>query len=178
MNNFSGNEAKKMPLVMVIESFRPYIESKIAGMSVPGMDRDDLRQEAYVALLSAVGSYDEKVGSRFSTYAIACINNRFADAVKAASRQKNRILNESVSFSDSDHFKEPFSNDSLEDIAIRNEEYRDLRERIETLLSEKERRALRLWLRGYGYDEIGEILGITQKSVGNALQRARRKLKK
>ena len=135
-----------MPLVMVIESFRPYIESKIAGMSVPGMDRDDLRQEAYVALLSAVGSYDEKVGSRFSTYAIACINNRFADTVKAASRQ--------------------------------NEEYCDLRERIETLLSDKERRALRLWLRGYGYDEIGEILGITPKSVGNALQRARRKLKK
>lgn len=178
MNHLSGNEAKEMPLIQVIESFRPYIESKIAGMYVPGMDRDDLRQEAYVALLSAVGSYDETVGSRFSTYAIACINNRFADAVKTASRQKNRILNESVSFSDSKNFTEPFSEDSLEDIAIRNEEYRDVRERIETLLSVKERKVLKLWLRGYEYGEIGDFLGMSPKAVGNALQRAKRKLKK
>ena len=45
------------------------------------------------------------------------------------------------------------------------------------VLSALERETLSLWLAGYDYGEIARRLGTTPKSVGNALQRARRKLK-
>ena len=176
--NLTGNEAKNLPLSLVLNSFLPYIEQKIAGLKIPGIDRDDLCQEAYVALLSAIGSYDEQKGASFSTYAIACINNRLTDAVKSANRQKNRILSDSVSLTDDSNPVEIVSYESPEKYTLDQEEYLELMHRIENELSEKERKVLMLWVDGYDYEEIGNILEIPVKSVDNALQRARRKLKK
>lgn len=171
------SEAKNLPLSLVIQSFQPYIEGKIRSFSIPGQELDDLRQEAYVALLSAIGSYDEHRGSSFSTYAIACINNRFNDAIKSAGRQKNRILNESVSLTEDENRPDLFAVDSPEEIAIGWDEYRRIRESIDRDLSETERNVLNLWIDGYTYDEITESLGMSPKAVNNALQRARKKLK-
>ena len=49
---------------------------------------------------------------------------------------------------------------------------------IETQLSERERSILKLLLSGLSYGEIAQKLGSSSKSVDNALQRVRRKLKK
>ena len=64
------------------------------------------------------------------------------------------------------------------------EAYGDLREECETLLrrvdtklSSNERTVLYLFLSGLSYREIAERLGKTPKSVDNALQRVRHKLK-
>lgn len=177
-DNLTGSEAKNLPLTLVLNSFRPYIEQKVAGIRVPGIDHDDLCQEAYVALLSAIGSYDEQKGTSFSTYAIACINNRLTDAVKTANRRKNRILNDSVSLTDDSNPVEIISFESPEEVTLDQEQYHELMQRIENELSRKERQVLLLWVDGYDYVEIGEKLGLPVKSVDNALQRARRKLKK
>ena len=177
LTNSAENGKHNLPLARMVNSFVPYIEQKIARLNVPGLDRDDLRQEAFVALFSAVESFDESRGAGFSTYAIACINNRLADAVKAAARQKNRPLNDSLSLSDDDHPLELVSPVSPEETAIVKEEYRAVQSRINGLLSALERETLSLWLEGYNYSEIARHLGTTPKAVGNALQRARRKLK-
>ena len=177
-DNLTGSEAKNLPLTLVLNSFRPYIEQKVAGLKVPGADRDDLCQEAYVALLSAIGSYDEQKGTSFSTYAIACINNRLTDAVKTANRRKNRVLNDSVSLTDDSNPIEIVSYESPEEVTLNQEDYHRLMQRIENELSKKEQKVLMLWVDGYDYEEIGKILDIPVKSVDNALQRARRKLKK
>ena len=180
MNNdkMTGSEARDLPLALVIKSFRPYIEQKVSGMRVPGADRDDLCQEAYVALLSAIGSYDEQKGASFSTYAITCINNRLADAVKTANRQKNRVLNDSVSLTDDSNPVEIISYESPEKQTLDQEQYLELMHKIEDVLSEKEKKVLLLWVDGYDYTEIAEMLDMPVKSVDNALQRARRKLRK
>ena len=118
LTNSAENGKHNLPLARMVNSFVPYIEQKIARLNVPGLDRDDLRQEAFVALFSAVEAFDESRGAGFSTYAIACINNRLADAVKAAARQKNRPLNDSLSLSDDDHPLELVSPVSPEEKAI------------------------------------------------------------
>lgn len=175
--HFKNCEAKNLPLTLILNSFRPYIEQKVAGLKIPGADRDDLCQEAFVALLSAIGSYDEGKGSSFSTYAIECINNRLFDAMRTAHRKKNSILNEAVSLTDENNAVEVISYETPEEVAVHREKVDELMRRIETELSEKERRVLMMWIDGYGYDEIGVALEMSPKSVGNALQRARKKLK-
>ena len=181
--NRSEMETDRQPsdsisLAKIVNSFVPYIESKISGMNVPGLESDDLRQEAFVALFSAIESYEEGKGAVFSTYAITCINNRLADAVKTANRQKNRALNESVSLNDDEHILDVESPLSTEEAAIAREEYEAVKSKIENLLTGKEREVLLKWINGYSYDEIGSQMGISGKSVANALQRARQKLKK
>ena len=49
---------------------------------------------------------------------------------------------------------------------------------IYTHFSERERRMLKVFLSGLSYGEIAQKLGSSSKSVDNALQRVRRKLKK
>ena len=53
----------------------------------------------------------------------------------------------------------------------------DMKKRIFGILSEFEREVLRLYLGGFSYRSIGEKLGKTEKSVGNALSRIRKKLR-
>ena len=165
-------------LASVVSSFMPYIERKISGLSLPGLDRDDLRQEAYVALFSAIESYDGSRGAGFSTYAITCINNRLADTVRRASSGKNKVLNESLSLSDDDDPQTVMAEDSPEEAAIVREEYLRVLERMDALLSDLERESLMMYASGYSYAEIAEKINTTPKAVSNAIQRARKKLKK
>ena len=175
--HLTGSEARSLPLTLVLESFRPYIEKRVSGLKIPGEDREDLLQEAFVALLSAIGSYEDHKGSSFSTYAITCINNRLSDAVKAAYRKKNRVLNEAVSLTDESDSIEIVAYESPEEMAMHREKYEELMTRIRGELTDKERSVLLMWIDGYDYSEIGEHLGMSAKAVGNALQRARSKLK-
>ncbi len=164
-------------LASVVSSFMPYIERKISGLSLPGLDRDDLRQEAYVALFSAIESYDGSRGAGFSTYAITCINNRLADTVRRSSNGRNKALNESTALPDDDDDTVLSAADSPEEAAIVREEYMRVLEKMGSLLSELERKSLLMYASGYSYAEIAEKMDTTPKAVSNAIQRARKKLK-
>ena len=59
---------------------------------------------------------------------------------------------------------------------ISSEELRSLVGCISTALSELESRVLSLYLDGRSYEEIGERLAATRKTVDNALQRVKRKV--
>ncbi len=162
-------------LAKIISDMTPYIEGKIASMKVPGYDDDDLRQEALIALFSAVETYRADAGASFSTYAISCINNRLTDAARRATAQRNRPLNESEQLDENsreaDFAPEP------EELAALREELRRVLGDIREKLSGYECRVMTLWLQGYGAREIAWITGRTVRSVSNALDRARRKLK-
>lgn len=170
------NESNKR-LASVVNSFMPYIEQKISGLNLPGLDKDDLRQEAFVALFSAIESFDSSRGAAFSTYAITCINNRLADAVRVSSNGKNRLLNESVSLSDEDDPVSVIGEASPEESAIAREEFMRVRNKMDAVLSDFEREALVMYSSGYRYAEIAERLNTTPKAVSNAIQRARKKLR-
>ncbi|MBQ3412657.1 MAG: sigma-70 family RNA polymerase sigma factor [Oscillospiraceae bacterium] len=169
---------KGSTLSAVIDSFMPYIEKKAYGLNVPGLDINDFRQEAIIALASAIETYDESRDARFSTYAITCINNRLTDMVRSASSGKNKLLNESLSLSGEDEQNASSYVESPEEMVIIREEYRELLAKIAHDLTELERDALLMFNSGYSYAEIAEKKNTTPKAIGNALQRARNKLKK
>ena len=60
---------------------------------------------------------------------------------------------------------------------IEKETFFNMKKRIFEVLSEFELEVLRLYLNGFSYKIIGEKLGKTEKSVGNALSRVRKKLR-
>jgi RNA polymerase sporulation-specific sigma factor len=140
-----------------------------------GGDSEDLIQEGMIGLISAIRSYDPQNSASFKTYAERCIKNRLYSAIRAAGRQKNSPLNESVPiefamFSDDDTSLDP------ERIVIAREASDDIITRAKSELSGLENEILGYYLDGMSYGDIAAETGKTVKSVDNAVQRIRKKL--
>ena len=66
---------------------------------------------------------------------------------------------------------------SPEEILISRETARSMEEELEEMLSAFEKKVFRILLQGKGYVEIAEELEVPPKSVDNALQRIKKKMK-
>ncbi len=158
-------------LATVIARMLPSIRAEAVKAVCPGLEAEDAVQEGLIALLRAVQSYRPGQGS-FEPYARRCIANAMRDARRAAGRKKHQLLNESVELE-----QQPAAGQDPEEIAIRNEEYHLAIHNIHTRLSAYERQELLLFLDGYSYATIAQMLEKPTKAVENAMVRVRRKLK-
>lgn len=138
----------------------------------PVTDSEDLRQEGQMSLLNAVNSFDPCRGVKFSTFAGVCIDNRMR-SVTAKARRAAPVTGEEL---DTD---ELVSDEATpESIYLNKEYFSELVSGIRTVLSTAELRAFSLCVQqGMSYRSAAEKLGITEKSVDNAMQRARRKIR-
>ncbi len=139
------------------------------------LDFDDLVQEGCIGLLDAVRSFHRDNHTKFSTYAVVCIRNRILKAVEKNNSKKVRFLTESLPLEDAETASTP---DTPEQIFIDKESLADVMEAVNTVLTPLERKILFSSLSGLDYQTIAESLNISPKSVDNALQRVRRKMKK
>jgi RNA polymerase sporulation-specific sigma factor len=138
-----------------------------------GYEKEDILQESVVAFLHALHSYDEKKGAGFRTFAAVCIRNHIASILRSGQRSKNSAMLNYVSIDDIDLA----SKSEPETDWIEKESLFNMKKRIFEVLSEFELEVLRLYLSGFSYKAIGEKIGKTEKSVGNALSRVRKKLR-
>jgi RNA polymerase sporulation-specific sigma factor len=136
---------------------------------VIGQDNEDFIQEGLLALFRAVKGYDEASGFKFSTYAITCVNNAMASAIRK--HMKSLDADRLGASGDEAALKPP------EELFIEQEGSAQLAWQIRSLLSDFERQTLKLYLRGNSYLEISSALSSTTKAVDNALQRVRKKLR-
>ena len=147
-----------------------------------GGDRDDLLQEGMMGLMKAVREFDPQKDASFRTFAEVCIRNRMFSALRAASREKHRALNQSISMEAPFFDSNSYASVSGHAASVNPEELYILREnaerdfiRISQQLSSLERKVLSLYLEGMTCGEIAQALNKPAKSVENAIQRIRRK---
>lgn len=160
---------------LIALEYESIIAAKASLAHTKGVDFEDLLQEGYMALFNAVKTYSPEAGATFKTYAAVCIGNRIASVARNHGSSKNRALHDYSELADdemaADSYYEPefavFARDRLNTI----------HQHMALLLSDTENSVLMHYLSGKSYAEISEELGMTEKSVDNALQRARRKLK-
>lgn len=171
-NNGDGAALSDLVTMMI-----PTVRAQAAKYSgVSGVDFDDLFQEGMIAILSAVNTYKANCGAAFKTYAAVCTKNRIITAAKKSSLGKSVHSENLVPIEDDSSL----TTDDLspEDSIIVKENVNKLLKFIETNLTEKERSVLKLFLSGQSYESIAKELNSSPKSVDNALQRVRQKLKK
>lgn len=146
---------------------------------VAGMERDDLLQEAYLGLLKAIRSFDPQKGIPFASFALLCMKRQVISAVRRQNAKKNQPLNESVPLEETGFSgaAADWQLDGPETAIILEEESRHVREQVIALLSALERETLQLYLKGFTYEEMARKLQCPEKTVDNALQRIRRKLR-
>ncbi len=140
------------------------------------LDFDDLAQEGCIGLLDAIASFDPDKNTSFRTYAQVCIQNRIYKALEKAQTVKARMLSESISL---DEISETALSDAPtpEQAFLAQERLQAMLQSIDQVLSPMERRIFFAHLGGFDYQTIADNLHISLKSVDNALQRVRKKLK-
>ena len=133
---------------------------------------DDLAQEGFLGLISAVCRYDSMRGVPFSAYAGKCITN---STVSALRRCRNLPLPVGT------YDVPPLS--QMQDKALPPDSVVQSRAQAAAMfcamvnrLSRREYQVCILIYGGASYAQTAQQLGISVKSVDNALQRARRKL--
>lgn len=145
-----------------------------------GGDSEDLIQEGMLGLLTAIRGFDPGRDAAFRTYAEICIRSRLYSAVRAAQGGKHAPLNHSVSFEpplfDGTNAHLFSSVESPEDVIIGREELKERLDALKGQLSELEAQILPPYLNGLSCGEIAQLVGRSQKSVDNAIQRIRRKV--
>lgn len=169
-------------LTALFVRYRPVIAKKAVACGHPFLDQDDLVQEGMLALLRAVRFYRSDREASFFTFALTCINNSIRSALRSGEQIKHRPMRDYISLDENSTGETAAlrvlaqQDGSPEDLVIKMEEYALIRQKIRSLLSGLEREILMLYLKGSTYEQVAAQMGVTEKSVDNALQRARKKL--
>ena len=149
-----------------------------------GGDGEDLIQEGMLGLLNAIRKFDPERDASFKTFAERCIRNRLLTAVESANRMKNDPLNKGLSLEslekeeDGSARSEQLSARCPEDIILEREQVTEIRAEYKKRLSKFETEVLERYLDGLSYREIAALMGKSEKSIDNAVQRIRKKFAK
>lgn len=158
------------------ERYKPLLYGQAGKYAdITGVDVEDFIQEGMLALYRAVQRYDSSLGAKFGTYATACICHSMTDAVRIHMRMLRSRAALPIDKMDEAGYAQLYS--PVEDSYMDRETTVHRTRQIESVLSDFERQVLMLYLRGHSYQQISAVLRTATKSVDNALQRVRRKLR-
>ena len=165
-------------LTQIIVGVSPFVHSLVrkflSASANVSIESDDLYQEGMLSVLSAVKSYDSAGGASFKNYMAECVRNRLISASRK--RSENSVFTfETVSLESSGDKAAAIA--SVEEITIGKDRFDRILDYINSMLSQKELEALKLFISGMSYEEIALKTGTTVKSVDNALQRVRHKIR-
>lgn len=158
----------------LLEKYKPLVKKQARTMYLMGGENEDLIQEGMIGLFRAISTYRQGEGS-FYGFAFLCINRQMYTAVQASARKKHEPLNAYVSLDEEPQM--PLE-DSPETMLLLQEKEGKREDMIARHLSSLEKKVLALYLEGMSYGQIAEQIGRPEKSVDNAIQRLKKKLKK
>lgn len=168
----------------LMNKYKPLVRKKTNALYLIGGENDDLIQEGMIGLFKAVRDFQLEKEISFYHFAELCISRQLYSAVEASNRKKHIPLNTYVSLfgdgADSDMELEDLlgsHQENPEKLVIEQEIWRDFHKKLFASLSAMEQKVLGLYLEGNNYIQIAEIMGKEPKSIDNALQRIRQKIK-
>ena len=182
LNDFCGKSDEELAVLaktdksaaaILVSRYSKLIFIKSEIYANPATDSEDLNQEGLMGLLKAAASFNPSRGVRFSTFAEVCIVNRMKTLIMKGNCAASPVediesLSEISSVQDSE---------TPESIYLYKEYLSELLSSIDSVLSESERKIFNLCVQGLSYRDTAKKLGIAEKSVDNAMQRARRKIR-
>ena len=132
-------------------------------------DSEDVVQVGLIGFLRAVNTYNVGGGASFWTYAVTCIKAKVFTAIKSSlPNGKDGEGSEEII---------PASDD-IEGIVLIREMIAAIMSGLDGELSEFEAEVLKMYIIGFGYEQISAKTGKSYKAVDNALQRAKKKIER
>ena len=154
------------------QRYAPMITKQVKSFVESGAGSEgDLRDVAESALLNAAESFDVSCGVGFGYYAKICVRNALITVrrkVISAEKRNKKISSAAL--------LKQRRRKSYGAFAGLNEE--EIMKKISALLSGYEKRVFVMSLEGKSAQEIAEVVGRDEKSVNNAIFRARSKIRR
>ena len=148
-----------------------YLNTRSSKSVAAYFDSDDFVQEGMFGFLNAVRTYDSSTNVPFKAYSSVCMRN----SINSAAGNLSSDIPTDV---DSDTFTSIQGEGDPLDRVVTSERLSEVLDVCDQALSGIEKTVVLLLAAGLSYSEIGDRLDMELKSVDNAVQRARRKIKK
>ena len=163
----------------LMEKYKEFVRKKARAMFLIGGETDDLIQEGMIGLFKAIRDYRGDKEASFYTFAQLCVDRQMYNAIQSSTRQKHQPLNSYISMNGEEWETQMGSKteQSPETIIIAQENAVQMEEKIRKQLSTFENEVLTLYLDGNNYQQIGEKMNKSSKSIDNALQRIKGKVR-
>lgn len=147
-------------------------------------DMQELRQEALLGFSDALVSYNQDENASLHTFITLCVERRVRNYVRKNDTYKMKILRDVYSLEyqyneDSAPLMDTIGDDSQNPLHTLEEKetIKELKEKIDHLLSPSEKEVYELIINEFSYEDIASILNKTPKQVYNTAQRIRVKIK-
>ncbi len=163
-----GNSDAAVELINRVYGYVNYIASQFAQSC--DIERQDFFQQGMMGVVHAMRKYDPEKNVKFTTYAFTCALNSMRDLYNQ--HKDHNVPTVSLSYL----LIKDFPEDTYDDISS-YETIEELTVKIRTKLSDFEKKVLAMYVRGESYATIAAKTGKSVKSIDNAIQRIRRKLK-
>lgn len=138
-------------------------------------EQNDFVQEGLMSLLYACKTFDAHGGSSFGRYVSLIVERRFISIIRS-SQSKKAVPDAMLVHIDGYEGELTDYVGTPEEQLEYKEQLDQVMKRLNALLSAREYEVLMLFASGLSYSKISQKLNISEKSVDNALQRARRKV--
>lgn len=161
---------------LLITAITPIAKAKAAKYAEARISDEDLYQEGMIGFIKAVYSFNPSKGVKFRTYANTLIRNEIYSAYEKMCNGKNEALTGAVSLENGAEQSSAIA-ESAESIVLDSFEYQRILEILESNLSSFEQQVINLKSQGKTRLQIAEMLECSLKSVDNAFQRIRKKLR-
>ncbi len=169
----------------LLGKYKNLVRKEANAMYLLGGENEDLIQEGMIGLFKAIRDFDPGEETSFASFARLCVNRQMATAIQASNRKKNGPLNSYVPLDDHSTDESVYLNQTKTDaesdpesLLISQEDAQLLEDELKAKLSRLENRVLYLHLAGTDYKTIAQILDKSPKTIDNALQRIKAKLRK
>ena len=164
----------------LMEKYKGMVLKKAHAMFIVGGEREDLIQEGMIGLFRALRDYQPGKSATFATFANLCVERQLYKAIEMSGRLKNKPPNSYISLSEEENpilDSLVFEQQDPEAIVIDRENVNVIQEKIRQHLSPFETQVLDSYLKGMTYTQIAEAMEKSPKSIDNALQRIRGKIR-
>lgn len=169
----------------ILDKYKPLVRKKANAVFLIGGETDDLIQEGMIGLFKAVRDYDEGKEASFFSFAELCITRQLYKAVEASNRKKHAPLNTYISFysetgEEGHSLAETLTTGGMgdpEQMIIDQENLKQFWDGLREHLSSMEQQVLDEYLQGNNYQQIAEHMNKPPKTIDNALQRIKTKVR-
>jgi len=172
-------------LDVLLRQYKPLVLSRANAYFLIGGDLEDLIQEGMIGLYKAIQNFDASKNIAFAALASMCVDRQIQDAIKAASREKHKILNTSVALDNTFDGENAGLHNVISTYDLTNPEIYVLSREashaimklVSRVLSPFEYDVLMHYVQNLSQQQIAEATGKSKKSIDNALQRIKKKVR-
>ena len=157
--------------------FYKYVKNK-------GVELSDLTQECLIGFEESIQYFNQLDDVTFYTFTNICMDRQLMTITRKLHRNKDKILNEAIPLETLEPEKDKNLINILEDNTdnpelglLREAEFQELYDKIAKNLTTLEEYVFNLKLQDFTYKEIADILDKDPKSIDNAMQRIKNKIK-